>query len=35
MFFVVEALLIDFVSILAVCIPMYIVFDIAGDILWK
>ena len=35
MFGVVEALLIDFVEILKVVIPMYVVFDIAGDILWK
>lgn len=35
MFGVIEALLIDFVEILKVVIPMYIVFDIAGDILWK
>lgn len=35
MFGVVEALLIDFVNILKVVIPMYIVFDITGDLLWK
>lgn len=35
MFGVIEALLIDFVEILKVVIPIYIVFDIAGDILWK
>lgn len=35
MFGVVEALLIDFVEILKVVIPMYVVFDITGDLLWK
>lgn len=35
MFGVIEALLIDFVEILKVIIPMYVVFDITGDLLWK
>ncbi len=35
MFGVIEAMLIAFVEILKVCIPMYIVFDITGDLLWK
>lgn len=35
MFGVIEAMLIDFVEILKVVIPMYVVFDITGDLLWK
>lgn len=35
MFEVVEALLLDFVEILKVCIPFYLVFDLAGDLLWR
>lgn len=35
MFEVVSVLLLDFVQILLVVIPLYIVFDIVGDLLWK
>ncbi len=35
MFEVVTALLLDFVEILKVAIPFYLVFDLAGDLLWK
>lgn len=35
MFNVVVALLLDFTEILKVIIPLYIVFDIVGDILWR
>lgn len=35
MFDVVITLLIDFVEILKVVIPLYLVFDLAGDILWR
>lgn len=35
MFEVVSVLLLDFVQILLVIIPLYIVFDIVGDLLWK
>lgn len=35
MFACVSALLLDFVQILLVVIPLYIVFDIVGDLLWK
>ena len=35
MFGVIEAMLISFVEILKVVIPMYIIFDITGDLLWK
>lgn len=35
MLVVIEALLLDFVEILKVIIPIYIVFDLVGDILWK
>lgn len=35
MFAVVEVLLLDFVEILKVVIPFYLVFDLVGDLLWK
>lgn len=35
MFEVVEVLLLDFVEILKVCIPFYLVFDLVGDLLWR
>lgn len=35
MFDAVSVFLIDFVDILKVFIPMVIVFDIAGDLLWR
>ena len=35
MFGVIEAMLIAFVEVLKVVIPMYVVFDIAGDLLWR
>lgn len=35
MFEVVTALLLDFVQILKVIIPFYLVFDLVGDLLWR
>lgn len=35
MFEVVNAFLLDFIQVLKVFIPMYCVFDIVGDILWR
>lgn len=35
MFEVVTTLLLDFVEILKIAIPFYLVFDITGDILWR
>lgn len=35
MFEVVTALLLDYVEILKVIIPFYLVFDLAGDLLWR
>lgn len=35
MFEIIEQLLINFVDILKVLIPMYFVFDVAGDLLWR
>lgn len=35
MFEVVEVFLVQFVDILKVFIPMYLVFDIVGDLLWR
>lgn len=35
MFEVVEVLLLDFVEILKVVIPFYLVFDLVGDLLWR
>lgn len=35
MFEVVTYLLVDFVEILKVVIPFYLVFDLAGDLLWR
>lgn len=35
MFECVEQMLIQLVDILKVVIPMYCVFDIAGDLMWK
>lgn len=35
MFEVVSTLLLDFVEILKVIIPFYLVFDLVGDLLWR
>lgn len=35
MFEVIEALLLDFVEILKVIIPFYLIFDLVGDLLWR